>query len=173
MAQAVVCLVSNISEAEYIVNALREAGFSNSDISLLMSERDTGIEKHSKAPEGAATGAGTGALLGGALGWLVGIGALAIPGAGPFLAAGPLFAALAGATAGTAIGGITGGLVGLGMPEYEVKAYEQKVHAGDILISVHTENMDEARDAERIFKNAQAHDVHRIGEERATGGPRR
>src|SRR6202012_6063808 len=101
--------------------------------------RDFAHEKHTKAPEGAATGAGTGGVLGGALGWLVGIGALAIPGVGPFIAAGPIMAALGGAAIGGAVGGIAGALIGLGTPEYEAKRYEGKIKSGNVLISVHTE----------------------------------
>src|SRR5471030_353288 len=132
MKQAVICIVPTESQAENIVDSLRVAGFFPSDISILMPDttgvRDMGHEKHSKAPEGTSTGAGAGAIVGGALGWLAGIGALAIPGVGPFVAAGPIMAALSGAAIGAAGGGLTGGLIGLGMPEYEAKQYEGKLN---------------------------------------------
>ena len=110
---------------ESSVDALKTAGFRNTDISVLFPEnvgsKDFAVQKGTKAPEGASTGAGTGAVLGGGLGWLVGIGALAIPGLGPFIAAGPIVAAIAGAGVGGAVGGITGALIGMGIPEYEAK----------------------------------------------------
>jgi hypothetical protein len=116
------------------IDALRAAGFSNTDISVLFpaneGTKDFAHEKHTKAPEGATTGAGTGAVLGGGLGWLVGIGALAIPGLGPFIAAGPIMAALAGIGVGGAVGGLTGALIGMGIPEYEAKRYEGRVKDG-------------------------------------------
>jgi len=106
------------------------------------STRDFAHEKSTKAPEGAAAGAGTGAVLGGALGWLAGIGALAIPGLGPFIAAGPIMAALGGMGAGAAVGGLSGALIGMGIPEYEAKFYEGKLKEGSVLIAVHTEDGD-------------------------------
>src|SRR6266481_2337771 len=131
------------------VEALRAAGFSNNDVSVLFPDKqgtkDFAHEKETKAPEGAATGAGTGAVLGGGLGWLAGIGALAIPGLGPFIAAGPIMAALAGAGVGGTVGGLVGALVGMGIPEYEAKRYEGKLREGNILISVHTEDRDERK----------------------------
>ena len=124
------------------VDALKAADFRNNDISVLFPEntgtKDFAHEKNTKAPEGATTGAGTGALLGGGLGWLAGIGALAIPGLGPFIAAGPIMAALAGAGVGGAVGGLTGALIGMGIPEYEAKRYEGRVKDGGILLSVHS-----------------------------------
>src|SRR6188472_2495108 len=144
MAKAVFCIATSEFQAESIVNDLRVAGFNDNDISVLFPDKtgthDFGHEQHSKAPEGAATGAGAGGVLGGALGWLAGIGVLAIPGVGPFIAAGPIMAALAGATVGGTVGGITGGLIGLGMPEYEAKRYEGRVKSGGILISVHCDD---------------------------------
>src|SRR2546422_9136373 len=129
--------------AEEAVDALRAAGFRNSDVSVLLPDnvgtKDFAHEKSTKIPEGATTGA-SGGVVGGALGWLAGIGALAIPGVGPFIAAGPILAALSGAAIGAAAGGITGGLIGLGIPELEAKRYEGKVKEGNILISVHTDN---------------------------------
>src|SRR5688572_13780756 len=143
MSKSVFCLSDNEGQAERIVQELKAAGFSNNDISVLFPDKrgtkDFAHEQHTKAPEGAAAGAGTGGILGGAVGWLAGIGALAIPGIGPFVAAGPLMAALSGAAVGAAIGGIAGALVGMGIPEYEAKRYEGKVREGNILISVHAE----------------------------------
>src|SRR5207237_8492782 len=121
---------------ENAVDTLKTAGFRNTDISVLFPQntgtKDFATEKHTKAPEGATTGAGTGAVLGGALGWLTGIGALAIPGLDPFIAAGPIMAALAGAGVGGALGGIVGALIGMGIPEYEAKRYEGRVKEGGI-----------------------------------------
>jgi hypothetical protein len=163
MSKAVFCIATSHSQAEGIVNQLKVAGFSSNDISVLFPDKrgtkDFAHEQHTKAPEGAAAGAGTGGLLGGALGWLAGIGALAIPGVGPFIAAGPIMAALGGAAVGAAVGGITGALVGMGIPEYEAKRYEGKVKLGNILISVHTENSDEVDRAKTIFSTAGAHDI--------------
>jgi len=169
MAKAVFGLVDNQSQAERIVDELRNAGFSNNDISVLFPDktgtRDFAHEQHTKAPEGAATGAATGGVLGGVAGWLVGIGTLAIPGLGPFIAAGPIMAALAGAGVGAAAGGLTGALIGMGMPEYEAKLYEGKIKEGNILIAVHSENRDETKRAKDIFERAGAHDVSYAGEE--------
>jgi len=168
MKQAVICIIPTAVQADRIVDRLRMAGFLNSDISALMPDksgvRDMGHEKHSKAPEGTSTGAAGGAIVGGALGWLAGIGALAIPGVGPLVAAGPIMAALSGAAAGAAVGGVTGGLVGLGIPEYEAKQYEAKLNEGNILLSVHTENGEQAKLAEDIFKQEGAKDIKRTGE---------
>src|SRR5580704_2726791 len=121
--KSVFCIATSRAQAEEIVEELKDAGFSNNDVSVLFPDkgttRDFAHEKHTKAPEGIATGAGTGGVVGGALGWLAGIGALAIPGAGPFIAAGPILAALSGAAVGATVGGIAGGLIGLGIPEIE------------------------------------------------------
>src|ERR1700690_749378 len=137
MEKAVFGIAKTESQAIRIADQLKAAGFSENDISVLFPDktgtRDFAHEQHTKAPEGAATGAGGGALLGGALGWLVGIGSLAIPGLGPFIAAGPILAALAGVGVGGAVGGFTGALVGLGVPEYEAKRYEGLVKKGGIL----------------------------------------
>jgi hypothetical protein len=169
MSKSVLCIVNNENQAIGIVDSLRSAGFSGNDISVLLPDksgtRDFAHEQHTKAPEGAATGAGTGGAIGGALGWLAGIGALAIPGVGPFIAAGPIMAALSGAAVGAAVGGITGGLVGLGIPEYEAKQYEGKIRSGNILISVHTDNSDELKRAKEIFQRAGAKDITTTGEE--------
>jgi hypothetical protein len=170
MAQAVFCLVRTEAAAIRIVEQLKAAGFSHADISVLFPDkagtRDFAHEQHTKAPEGAATGAGTGGVLGGTLGWLVGIGALAIPGLGPFIAAGPIMAALSGAAAGAALGGLTGALIGLGIPEYEAKRYEGKVKEGNLLISVHTEDSSERARARRIFEQEGAEDIADTAEAR-------
>src|SRR5580692_10572389 len=160
--KSVFCIASSQAEAEVIVNHLKQANFSNSDISVLFPDKETSRdfahEKHTKAPEGALTGAGTGGVIGGALGWVAGIGALAIPGVGPFIAAGPIIAAMSGAALGATVGGIAGGLIGLGIPEIEAKRYEGKVMAGNLLISVHTENSQEIAQAKNIFTTAGAQD---------------
>jgi hypothetical protein len=150
------------------VDALKSAGFSNNDISVLFPDKegthDFAHANSTKAPEGAATGAGTGAVLGGGLGWLAGIGALAIPGLGPFIAAGPIMAALAGAGVGGAVGGLTGALIGMGIPEYEAKRYEGRVKDGGILISIHSDNSDETKRAKTILEQTGAEDVSSTGE---------
>lgn len=170
MAKAVFGIAQTEAQAVRIVDQLKVAGFSANDISVLFPDkrgtRDFAHEQHTKAPEGAAAGAGTGGILGGALGWLVGIGTLAIPGLGPFIAAGPIMAALSGAAAGAALGGITGALVGLGIPEYEAKRYEGKVKEGNILISVHTEDSEERARAKEILEQAGAEDISYTGEAR-------
>jgi hypothetical protein len=169
MSKAVFCLCDTEGQAEQIVDSLKQSGFSNSDISVLFPDksgtRDFAHEQHTKAPEGAATGAGTGGALGGVLGWLVGIGSLAIPGVGPFIAAGPIVAALAGVGVGAAVGGLSGALIGMGIPEYEAKRYEGKLKEGNILISVHSENSDERDRAKEIFETAGAHDISYSEEE--------
>ena len=149
--------------------ALREANFRPEDISVLYNEgtKDFGHEKATKAPEGASAGAGTGAVIGGALGWLVGIGAIAIPGIGPFIAAGPIVAALAGIGAGGVLGGMAGSLIGLGIPEYEAKRYEGRIRKGGILISVHCDDSDWTHKAKTILEETGAEDVSSTGEARA------
>ena len=168
MERSVICIVDTLSQAEHAVQELRHAGFSPDHISVLFPDkqgtRDFAHEQNTKAPEGATTGAGAGGLLGGALGWLAGIGALAIPGVGPFIAAGPIMAALGGAAVGATVGGIGGALVGMGMPEIEAKRYEGKIRGGNILISVHTEDSDERTRVKEIFKNAGAEDIASSGE---------
>jgi hypothetical protein len=163
MAKAIFCIARTYPQAETIVDNLKLSGFLNNNISVLLPDnegtRDFAHEKHTKAPEGAATGAGTGGVLGGVLGWLAGIGSLAIPGIGPFVAAGPIMAALGGAAVGATVGGLTGALVGLGIPEYEAKQYEGKLRQGNILISVHSENSTEADKAKKIFEKAGAEDI--------------
>jgi uncharacterized membrane protein len=169
-AKAVFGIAKSEEQATRIVNALKEAGFSNDDVSVLLPDRagsrDFAHEHHTKAPEGAATGAVAGGVMAGVLGWLVGIGSIAIPGVGPLIAAGPIMAALSGAAAGGAVGTLAGALVGLGIPEYEAKQYEGKVKNGNILISVHTEDSKERNVAKEIFDRAHAEDVSYTGEAR-------
>jgi hypothetical protein len=163
MKKAVMCIVQNRMQAESIVSQLHAAGFPNNDISVLFPNKegtkDFAHEHNTKAPEGAIAGVGTGGVVGGTLGLLAGIGALAIPGLGPFIAAGPLLAALSGAAAGATVGGITGALIGMGIPEMEAKRYEGKIKGGNLLVSVHTESSEERTRAEGIFKAAKAEDI--------------
>jgi hypothetical protein len=163
MKKAVIGIVPTLIQAEAIVSELREAGFMTSDLSVLLpnkhGQRELVVEHSTKAPEGVASGAGAGGLLGGALGLLAGVGALAIPGLGPFIAAGPIMAALSGAAAGAAVGGFVGALVGMGIPEYEAKAYEKRLRAGNILLAVHTETSDEQALALQVFKKAGVADA--------------
>jgi len=168
---SVSCIANSRTQAAQIVDGLRNEGFSNSDISALFPDRETSrnfaYEKHTKAPEGAATGAGARALQGGTLGWLARIASLAIPGVGPLIAAGPIVARLSGPAAGTATGGIAGAVSGLGIPENEAKRYEGKVKAGHILLSVHAENADEVARAKEVFKAGHARDIAMSGESSA------
>jgi len=155
-------------QAGQIVERLKREGFTSTDISVLFPDktgtRDFALEKGTKAPEGAVTGVSTGALLGGALGWLAGIGALAIPGIGPFVAAGPIAAALSGAAVGGAVGGIAGSLIGMGIPEFEAKRYEGKVKEGGVLLSVHTDSSEQVKRAKKIFEEGGAEDISTAGE---------
>src|SRR5881398_4103873 len=159
----VFCIAKSESQAERIVKRLQSSGFPNSEISILMPDtggtRDIGHVKATKAPEGATTGAATGGATGGVIGLLAGIGALAIPGVGPFIAAGPIMAALSGAALGATTGGLVGGLVGLGIPEIEAKRYEQKLRAGNYLVAVDAKDSDEVDRAKEIFKDAGAEDI--------------
>ena len=163
MKKAVMCIVQRHDQAEAIVSQLQTVGFTPNEISVLFPDKqgtkDFAHEHNTKAPEGAVAGAGTGGVLGGTIGLLAGIGALAIPGLGPFIAAGPLLAALSGAAAGAAVGGLTGALIGMGIPEIEAKRYEGKIKGGNLLISVHTESAEAVTRAEQIFKLAQAGDI--------------
>src|SRR3954452_14340778 len=144
MNKAVIGIVDTQVQAEQVITALTNAGFRAQHISALLPDKqgtkDFAHEHNTKAPEGAVTGAGAGGAVGGTLGLLAGIGALAIPGLGPFIAAGPILAALSGAAAGATVGGVAGALVGLGLPELEAKRYAGKVEAGNILLSVHVDN---------------------------------
>jgi len=159
------------TSVENAVDVLRQEDFRNTDISVLFPEnqgtKDFAHEKNTKAPEGAATGAGSGAVIGGTLGWLTGIGALAIPGVGPFIAAGPIVAALAGVGVGGAIGGIAGALLGLGIPEYEAKRYEGRIKEGGILLSVHCDDSNWTKRAKEILERTGAQDVSSSGEANA------
>jgi hypothetical protein len=156
-------IVKSRSQAEQIVEGLQAAGFPASEISVLLPDtggkHDIGVVKATKAPEGATTGAATGGITGGVLGLLAGIGALAIPGVGPFIAAGPIMAALSGAAIGAGTGGIVGALVGLGIPEIEAKRYEDKLKTGNYLIAVHADDGDKKDRAKEIFKSAGAEDI--------------
>jgi hypothetical protein len=161
-------IYSSRSGVENAVTALRDVGFQQADVSVLLPEnlgnREIATQKNTKAPEGATTGAGSGAVIGGTLGWLVGIGALAIPGLGPFIAAGPIMAALAGAGVGGAVGGVTGALVGMGIPEFEAKRYEGRLQKGGILISVHCDTSEEVKRAKDILQRTGAEDISTAGE---------
>src|ERR1700757_4040486 len=165
---AVFGIYPNRTSVESAVDALKAAEFRNSDISVLFPEnagtKDFAHEKSTKAPEGATTGAGTGAVVGGTLGWLMGIGALAIPGLGPFIAAGPIMAALAGAGVGGTVGGVVGALVGMGIPEYEAKRYEGRIKSGGILLSVHCDDSEWTKKAKQILEETGADDVSSTGE---------
>jgi len=168
---AVFGIYPDYASVESGVDALQTAGFRNTDISVLFPEnvgtKDFAHEKGTKAPEGASTGGGVGAVIGGGLGWLAGIGALAIPGVGPFIAAGPIIAALAGVGVGGAIGGIAGALIGMGIPEYEAKRYEGRVREGGILLSVHSDDSEWTKRAKEILERTGAQDVASAGEAKA------
>jgi hypothetical protein len=156
---------------ENAVDALRNAGYRSTDISVLFPEnegtKDFALQKQTKAPEGAVSGAGSGAVIGGALGWLAGIGALAIPGVGPFIAAGPIIGMLSGIGVGGAIGGLTGALIGLGIPEYEAKRYEGRIRKGGILLSVHCDSSDWTKRAKEILHQTGAEDIASASEAKA------
>ncbi len=163
MNASVYCTARNTDQAETIIDALKRANFTNNDISALLPDKrgtkDFAHEHNTKAPEGATTGGVAGLGVGAAVGWLAGIGARAIPGVGPFIAAGPIMAALGGAAVGTATGGVIGGLVGMGIPEYEAKRYDAKIREGNILISVHTDDGAQRTLARDIFKQNGADDI--------------
>jgi outer membrane lipoprotein SlyB len=168
MSTSIYALANNDTQANTIVKALQSAGFRGDDISVLFpdksSSRDFAHEKNTKAPEGAVAGGVSGGVLGGALGWMAGIGLLAIPGIGPFVAAGPILALLSGAAIGAAAGGLTGSLIGMGMPEFEAKRYEGKIREGRILISVHADNGDWTAKAKQVLKDAGAEDISSASE---------
>jgi hypothetical protein len=171
--KSVVGIYATRKAAEIGIDSLREAGSPNTDISLLLPENLGSKElftlKATKAPEGATAGAGSGAVIGGALGWLAGIGVLAIPGLGPFIAAGPIMATLAGVGVGGAVGGFTGALVGSGIPEYEAKRYEGRLQKGGILISVHCDTSQEIERARIVLQRTGAEDVSTTSESSAKG----
>lgn len=155
-------------QAERAVDALIAEHFSHADVSVLLadaqSSKDFAHEKHTKAPEGTATGVAAGATLGGTLGLLAGIGLLAIPGVGPFIAAGPIMGTLAGMGVGGTVGGLVGALVGMGIPEYEAKRYEGRVKDGGVLLSVNCESSDEIARAKEVLKRTGAEDISSTGE---------
>jgi uncharacterized protein YcfJ len=163
MKQSVIGIVETQLQAEEIVNAVEAIGVPSSEISVLFPDKrgtkDFAHEHNTKAPEGAIAGVSAGGVIGGTLGLLAGIGALAIPGVGPLIAAGPLMAALSGAAAGATVGGITGALVGLGIPEIEAKTYEGKVKGGNILIAVHTPDREHQKRAKALLERYKAHDI--------------
>ena len=169
---AVFGIYRNSGEAERAVDRIVAAGFSNNDISVLLpdsnSSKEFAHEKNTKAPEGTATGVTAGGAVGGTLGLLAGIGALAIPGLGPFIAAGPIMGALAGVGVGGAVGGLIGALVGMGIPEYEAKRYEGRVKDGGVLLSVHCNSSDEVSRAEELLKQTGAQDISSAGEKAAS-----
>jgi hypothetical protein len=165
---AVFGIYPSAAQAERAVDTLTAERFSNNDISVLLpdnqSSKDFAHEKNTKAPEGTATGVATGGTIGGALGLLAGIGALAIPGVGPFIAAGPIMGALAGLGVGGAVGGLVGALVGMGIPEYEAKRYEGRVKDGGVLLSVHCATSEEVTRAKAVLKRTGADDIAATGE---------
>lgn len=160
--KSIYAIATTRDQASAIVDDLLRAGFLPDDISALFPDKDSSHEfsheKHTKAPEGATTGAAAGGLLGGGLGLLAGIGALAIPGVGPLIAAGPLMAALSGAAVGASVGGVAGALIGLGIPEIEAKRFENRVAEGNILLSVRATGDGVGR-AKDILKNGGAEDI--------------
>jgi hypothetical protein len=171
---AVFGIYSSQHQVENAVDQMKQEGFRNADVSVLFptneGTKDFGLEKNTKAPEGASTGAASGAVVGGALGWLVGIGALAIPGLGPFIAAGPIIAALSGIGVGATVGGLTGALVGMGIPEYEAKRYEGLIRGGNILLSVHADDSAWTKKAKLILERTGAADIASTGETKGDYG---
>jgi hypothetical protein len=156
-------IFANRSNAEAAVDQLTLAGFSNQDISALLSDKvesqEFATENQTKAAQGATAGAGVGGIVGGALGLLAGIGALAIPGAGPFIVAGPLMASLAGLGVGGAVGGLVGALVGMGIPEFEAKCYDSRLKDGAILLAVHCASSEEVCKAREVLEAGGAQDI--------------
>jgi hypothetical protein len=173
--KAVFGIYSSATQAERAVDHLMKAGFSSNDISVLLpdakSTKDFAHEKETKAPEGTAAGVTAGGVLGGTLGVLAGIGVLAIPGLGPFIAAGPIMAGLAGLGVGGAVGGLIGALVGMGIPEYEAKRYEGRVKDGGVLLSVHCDTSDQIRRAKDLLKTTGAEDISSTGESAHVANP--
>lgn len=165
---AVFGIYRTVTQAEQSVDRLLMEGFSNDDISVLLPDsqgtKEFAHEKNTKAPEGTTTGAATGGAVGGTLGLLAGIGALAIPGVGPFIAAGPIMGALAGVGVGGAVGGLIGALVGMGIPEYEAKRYEGRIKEGGVLLSVHCDTSKEIDRAKQLLKQTGAQDIASTGE---------
>jgi hypothetical protein len=176
MKKAVIGIVESDQQAESVVDALVTDGFATNDISVLFPDKrgtkDFAHEHNTKAPEGAVAGGSAGGLIGGTIGLLAGIGALAIPGLGPFIAAGPLMATLSGAAAGAAVGGLTGALIGMGIPEVEARVYEGRLRGGNILIAVHVESAEERKRAEDTLKRLGARDIDTTSETRVPGSSR-
>ncbi|HUD22813.1 MAG TPA: hypothetical protein VMQ60_08225 [Acidobacteriaceae bacterium] len=166
---AVFGIYATPATAENGVDHLLTLGFTNSAISVLLpddeSTRAFAHEKNTKAPEGTTTGVAAGGIIGGTLGLLAGIGALAIPGVGPLIAAGPIMGALAGLGAGGAVGGIVGALVGMGIPEYEAKRFEGAVKGGGTLLSVHCDTSEQISTAKKALEDTGGHDISATGEE--------
>ena len=171
---AVFGIYNSREAAEGAVDRLLAANFRNEDISVLLQDnvgtKDFAHEKHTKAPEGAATGAVAGGVIGGALGALIGLGALAIPGVGPLIAAGPIIGALTGVGSGGVVGGLIGALLGLGIPEYEAKRYEGRIKQGGILLSVHCDDANWVDKAKHVLRETGAEDISSAGEARADFG---
>jgi len=166
---AVFGIYSTRTAVENATDSLVKAGFPTSDISVLLPEslggpKEMGAEKATKAPEGTAAGVTTGGVIGGTLGVLAGVGLLAIPGLGPFIAAGPIMAGLAGMGVGGAVGGVTGALIGMGIPEFEAKRYEGRLKKGGILLSVHCDTSDEIKRAKEVVERTGGEDVSSTGE---------
>ena len=165
---AVFGIYATQTATENAIEVLTKSGFPISDVSVLVPEtlgsKNRGTETATKGPEGTAAGASSGAVLGGALGLLAGIGALAIPGVGPLIAAGPIMAALAGLGVGGVVGGVAGGLIGLGIPEFEAKRYEGRIQKGGILLSVHCDTSEEIKEAKAILERTGGEDVSSTGE---------
>jgi len=168
MSKLLFCTATDHTRAEKILTQLRDNRIDPQHISAVFPEhpdlKKLVLERHSKAPEGAATGGGTGGVVGGILGWLVGIGSLAIPGVGPFIAAGPILAALSGGAIGAAVGGAIGGLVGLGITEVEAKDYEAKLKEGNILISVQVDTADQEKTVREIFSKNEGENIRQSKE---------
>jgi hypothetical protein len=168
---AVFGIYTNANQAERVVDRLMADGFRSDDISVLLpdnqSSKDFAHEKNTKAPEGTTTGVTTGGVIGGTLGLLAGIGTLAIPGVGPFIAAGPIMGALAGLGVGGAVGGLIGALVGMGIPEYEAKRYEGRIKEGGVLLSVHCDTSEQISRAKDLLKHTGAQDIASTGESKA------
>jgi heat induced stress protein YflT len=166
---AVFGIYPSVTEAERAVDTLVNEGFSTDDVSVLLSDsqssKDFAHEKNTKAPEGTTTGVAAGGAIGGTLGLLAGIGALAIPGVGPLIAAGPIMGALAGLGVGGTVGGIVGALVGMGIPEFEAKRYEGRLKAGGVLLSVHAHTSEDLGRAKETLKRTGAADIAAAGEE--------
>lgn len=171
MSQAAFCIATTVTQASQIVAGLRREGFANDDVSVLYSDQATTRHfthtRSTKAPEGTAAGVGAGGVLGATIGWLAGIGSLAIPGMGPFIAAGPILAAFGGMGVGATVGGIAGALVGYGIPEFEAKRYEGKVVGGGILVSVHVDDRAARLRAYAVFAELGAEDIAVADEARA------